>query len=72
MHFAQTLRYFQKTMLADSVDFDITYMAVLIFWKTSILNKMLILGQAPRRIGSWKTIYISAHRELLAVQEIDV
>ena len=29
----QTLRYFEKIMLADSVDFDINYMAALIFEK---------------------------------------
>ena len=30
---AQTLRYFEKIILADSVDFDINYMAALIFEK---------------------------------------
>ena len=43
MHLAQTLRYFQKNNARN-----IKYMDVLIFRKTSILNKILILGQAPR------------------------
>ncbi len=33
MAFAQTLRILRKIILADSVDFDIKYMAVLIFRK---------------------------------------
>ncbi len=42
MHFSKTLRYFQKIMLAIS-----RIWLCLFFGKTSILNKMLILGQAP-------------------------
>ncbi len=41
MAFAQTIRIFRKIMLADSVDFDITYMAVL------ILRKLLDFDQNP-------------------------
>jgi len=41
MAFAQTLRIFRKIMLADSVDFDIAYMAVL------ILQKFLDFDQNP-------------------------
>ncbi len=41
MAFAQTLRIFRKIMLADSVDFDIAYMAVL------ILRKLLDCDQNP-------------------------
>ncbi len=36
-------------MLADSVDFDINYMAALIFTKNLDLRKMLILGQPPKQ-----------------------
>ncbi len=39
MAFAQTLRIFRKIMLADSADFDIVYMTVL------ILRKLLDCGQ---------------------------
>jgi|GEM_PF-3908136 len=42
MHFTQTLRYSKQNNARN-----IKYMAVLFFWKTSILNKMLILRQPP-------------------------
>jgi len=48
--FAQTLRNLKKIMLAGKLDSDIKYMAVLIFFNFSILNKMAILGQDPNMI----------------------